>query len=287
MVSQSPFFSIVIPTLNEEKYLPHLLESLSEQGFRDFEVIVVDAHSGDKTLARAAEYATKLPKLTLLNSPVRNVSRQRNQGGRRSAGKYIIFVDADSYLSNYFLSGLHYRLESKKTDFFTCWCYSDTPDAISETTVNILNIFVETAFLLDSPVAMGSLIGIKRTVFQKTKGFDPKVPFAEDSEYANRVFKLGYTFRVFRDPRFIFSMRRFKRTGTLKVFRQYANLHLKRLVGLKIDQEKEYPMGGETAIIDKPTQTLLEAVIKTFDAGRKIPRIVTKIKAIFTLSEEE
>ena len=51
-----PFFSIVIPALNEEKFLPKLLESLSHQHFCDFEVIVVDGRSKDKTVAVAETY---------------------------------------------------------------------------------------------------------------------------------------------------------------------------------------------------------------------------------------
>jgi len=48
-----PFFSIIIPALNEEKYLPHLLDDLTKQTFRDFEVILVDGNSSDATVAKA------------------------------------------------------------------------------------------------------------------------------------------------------------------------------------------------------------------------------------------
>ena len=47
-----PFFSIIIPTLNEEKYLPLLLSDLEHQLFTDFEVIVVDGKSADKTVTK-------------------------------------------------------------------------------------------------------------------------------------------------------------------------------------------------------------------------------------------
>ena len=47
------FFSIIIPALNEAKYLPHLLDDLSDQTFQDFEVIIVDGNSNDQTVAKA------------------------------------------------------------------------------------------------------------------------------------------------------------------------------------------------------------------------------------------
>ena len=56
---QSPLFSIVIPCLNEEKYLPNLLRELTLQTFDKFEVIVVDAKSSDKTVTKAEKFIDK------------------------------------------------------------------------------------------------------------------------------------------------------------------------------------------------------------------------------------
>lgn len=57
----APRFSVIIPTLNEEKFLPNLLTSLSEQTEESFEVIVVDGKSKDKTVAVAESFKKKLP----------------------------------------------------------------------------------------------------------------------------------------------------------------------------------------------------------------------------------
>jgi glycosyltransferase involved in cell wall biosynthesis len=51
MSKNRPIFSIVIPAFNEEKFLPRCLESLKNQDFKDFEIIVVDNNSPDKTAA--------------------------------------------------------------------------------------------------------------------------------------------------------------------------------------------------------------------------------------------
>lgn len=282
-----PYFSVIIPTLNEEKYLPNLLSDLSRQIHRDFEVIVVDGHSEDRTKERAFIFKSKLPSLTVTDSPKRNVSFQRNLGGKTAKGKYFLFIDADSRLPDFFLSGLVYRLMSQPADIFTCWCNPDGHTATDKTIANILNISVETSYLLNSPAAIGALIGCRNEVFSKTKGFDPKVPFAEDTEFVKRGFKNGFNFVVYHDPKFVYSLRRFKKTGIIKQFRKYSLLHFKRLIEAEIDQEKEYPMGGKFFTTDQPTQNLVDKIISTLDAGKKIPSIVKKIKALMTLTEEE
>ena len=104
---QQPFFSIVIPTLNEEKYLPKLLQNLADQTFKDFEVIHVDGRSEDKTVQKAARFSKKLDIKTLI-SQKRHVSHQRNLGGKKAQGKWLVFMDADNFLKPYFLQGLKY-----------------------------------------------------------------------------------------------------------------------------------------------------------------------------------
>lgn len=85
-----PKFSIVIPCLNEEKYIGTVLQSLVDQTFKDFDVRVVDGKSEDKTLEVLNSYLKKLP-LKILTADVRSPSHQRNMGGRDSNGEYILF----------------------------------------------------------------------------------------------------------------------------------------------------------------------------------------------------
>src|SRR3990172_1161417 len=94
-------FSVIIPTLNEQKFLPNLLTSLSEQSYRDFEVIIVDGGSEDKTVVRARSYKKKLPSLTIIEHARRGVSAQRNEGAASARGEWLVFIDADSILMPY------------------------------------------------------------------------------------------------------------------------------------------------------------------------------------------
>lgn len=87
-----PKISVVIPALNEEKYLPTCLESLKRQTFHDFELIVSDGGSNDKTVKIAQKYGAK----TVI-VPNSNVCLARDVGLRKAKGEIIVGADADTF----------------------------------------------------------------------------------------------------------------------------------------------------------------------------------------------
>ena len=68
-----PFFTIVIPSLNEEINLPILLESIKNQSFKEYEVIVVDCFSKDSTKEKVEKLMEKMPPLKFLQRKTRTV----------------------------------------------------------------------------------------------------------------------------------------------------------------------------------------------------------------------
>lgn len=86
-------FSVVIPLYNKEHYIVQALESVLVQTYRDFEVIVVDDGSKDRSLELARSVASE--KLRLLSQPNQGVSVARNTGIANARGEYIAFLDAD------------------------------------------------------------------------------------------------------------------------------------------------------------------------------------------------
>ena len=91
-----PRISVVIPALNEEKFLPVLLESLKNQTFKDYEVIVADAGSKDKTLEIAHSYGARVV-------PGGMPGPGRNRGAEVATGEFLFFFDSDVLLPNDFL----------------------------------------------------------------------------------------------------------------------------------------------------------------------------------------
>lgn len=272
-----PFFSIIIPTLNEEKYLPILLNCLAKQTIKDFEIIIVDGRSEDKTLSKITKFKKKLPNVTVLESSTRNVSYQRNLGAKIAKGSYLIFFDADNQISENFLHELKLKLEKQKVDVFTTWCVPDSNKKRDKAITTLINIMIETAETLDTGTALGAMIGCKSKYFQKIHGFDIKIKFAEDGDFVRRVIKAGGNFKVFRTPIFIWSFRRFKKEGTLKVLRKYALLHLREITSIGTVTEKDYPMGGHLYNNNKSTK-LITQINKTMQRIIKNPKTLKKIR---------
>lgn len=88
--------SIIIPTYNEEKYLPKLLQSIRKQNFRDYEVIVADAGSEDGTREIAQSYGCKIVEGGL-------PAVGRNKGAEVAQGDYLLFLDSDVVLTDGYL----------------------------------------------------------------------------------------------------------------------------------------------------------------------------------------
>lgn len=282
-MTQKPFFSIIIPCLNEEKYLPILLSDLSEQTFKDFEVIIIDGQSEDKTVIFAEKFTSKLPSLKILTSKVRNVSIQRNLGAKESVGEYLVFNDADNRLPIYFLEGLRYQLRVNPVDLFTCWCETDFENKKDKTIATACNLLLEANKLTNTPSAFGAMIGCRNSIFSKTPKFNPKVGFAEDTEFVRKSTELGFSFTVFKDPRYSYSLRRFHSQGTVKVIQKSAKLFLKYLAGKSIDQEKEYPMGGKNN--SQKNQDLIEKINDFLNKPVKKPKILEQLQSLLNAEE--
>ena len=286
-MNKEPFFSIVIPCLNEEKSLPLLLKDLANQTLQDFEVIVVDGHSKDKTVEYAKKFKKSLPSLVILPSKIRNVSVQRNMGGEAGKGTYLLFNDADNRLSKHFLEGIKYHIGVKPTDLFTTWCLPDSNKRSDKAIATNLNLLTETGLLLGTPGALGAMIGCRRKIFGKIGGFNPKVAFAEDTEFVRRGYNKDYSFSILREPRYVYSLRRFRKIGTLKLLQKYAVLNLKIMTNQKVDQKKEYPMGGGYLEKAETTSNFLKDLRLIFVKKGPKKKIVDQIKALLSLEETE
>lgn len=93
----SPFFSVVIPVYNVEKYLNECVDSVLCQTFRDIEVILVDDGSLDKSGFICDEYALADDRIRVIHKPNGGVSDARNAGIRIARGEYLLFLDSDDY----------------------------------------------------------------------------------------------------------------------------------------------------------------------------------------------
>lgn len=104
-------FSVIIPVYNVEKYLEKCLQSILNQKYSDYEVIVVDDGSMDNSGHICDIYAEKYDCLSVFHIPNEGVSNARNTGLRKAKGEYIWFIDSDDYVEEGALEKIAYWLE--------------------------------------------------------------------------------------------------------------------------------------------------------------------------------
>ncbi|MBQ2944474.1 MAG: glycosyltransferase [Ruminococcus sp.] len=93
------FFSIIVPMYNVEKYIGECIESLQSQSMKDFELIVVDDGSEDKSAQIVRSFAEKDSRVVLLKKENGGQSTARNFGLRHAKGEFVIFIDSDDFIT--------------------------------------------------------------------------------------------------------------------------------------------------------------------------------------------
>lgn len=93
-----PKISIIVPVYKVEEYLPRCIDSILDQTFTDFELILIDDGSPDNCGAICDEYAAKDNRIVVIHKENAGVSAARNDGLDISKGKYISFVDSDDVI---------------------------------------------------------------------------------------------------------------------------------------------------------------------------------------------
>jgi glycosyltransferase involved in cell wall biosynthesis len=210
----SPFFSIIIPTLNEEKNIAILLTSIMNQTYADFEVVVVDSGSNDSTQKVAESFKEKITHLRFLEHLCKNVSSARNFGASNVHGYFLIFFDADVEIEDNFLKNIREKIEQYNLDATTVWNRSKDGKFPGAFLLNLMNVNMS-LFQKIKPAANGPCIIIKKELFEKIKGFDISIVFGEDFHLIQKAHKLHAKFMVFKTPILYVSTRRFEKEGLL------------------------------------------------------------------------
>lgn len=115
----NPAISLVMPVYNVENFLSKALTSVENQTFKDFEMIIVDDGSSDKSYEIAEEFRSKNPNFKLIKQENSGPAAARNTGVMHCKGEYIAFMDSDDYLEKNFLEEL-YKLAKKTGADITC-----------------------------------------------------------------------------------------------------------------------------------------------------------------------
>jgi glycosyltransferase involved in cell wall biosynthesis len=206
--------SIVIPAKNEEASLPGLFETINDQTFRDFEVIVADAWSTDRTRELAAGFGA-----TVVDGGMPGPGR--NRGAEVASGEILLFVDADVKFPNpNYLKDVLEEMEAREVEVATCRLKPMTNRWDDKFGHWFFNNYTKALERIRAHAA-GSCIIARRKAHQAIGGFDERVVFAEDQEYVARAKENGFRFRLLESHPILVSVRRLEKDGRLTIAAKY------------------------------------------------------------------
>ncbi len=199
--------SIIIPTLNEEDYLPRLLHSIKKQNFKDYEIIVADAGSKDNTLEIAKKY-------DCIIVPGGLPAKGRNNGAKVAKGDLLFFLDADTILANNFLETSFKEFNSRKIDIAS-FCLRPYPE--KKISYFLVNVFYNKMIVALEKIWPYSAVGImvEKELFNKLNGYNEDIRLSEDYDLGRRAVKYG-KFGIIKSTEILFSDRRFRKDGWIK-----------------------------------------------------------------------
>lgn len=206
-----PMFSLIVPVYNRPDEIADLLESLSRQTDKDFELVLTEDGSTVPCRKEVERYADRLD-IQYFSKSNEGRSIARNHGMQHARGEYFVFVDSDCILPPDYFESLRRQLSQTGADCF------GGPDAAHESftdTQKAIN-FAMTAFLTTGGIRGGKVqmekfvprtfnMGFSRRVWEKVGGF--REMFSEDIDMSTRIRQAGFAPQLFRDVR-VFHKRR-------------------------------------------------------------------------------
>lgn len=186
-----PFFSVIIPLYNKENFIKNTLNSVFNQSFTDFEVIIVNDGSTDTSEKKVLEF--KDDRIRYFSKENEGVSTARNYGIKEAKSEYITFIDADDYWYPDFLKEMHQTISlfpnqkvfSAATEIETSRNLIKAQYSIKKTGDHQIVNFFEAS--QREPILWTSSIVINLTVFEDVGYFDDELKIAEDTDLWIRI----------------------------------------------------------------------------------------------------
>ena len=229
-------YSIIVPVYNRPDEVDVLLESLSNQTQKDFEVIIVE----DGSIKTCKDVCDKYADILVLHYYAKENSgpgQSRNFGAERANGEWLIILDSDVVLPEGYLAAIDSAISSDIAAF-------GGPDAAhpSFTPIQKAISYSMTSFFTTGGIRGGKAkldkfyprsfnMGIRRDVYQQLGGFS-KMRFGEDIDFSYRIVESGHKTQLFPEA-WVWHKRR---TDFQKFFRQVYNSGIAR-----INLEKRHP----------------------------------------------
>lgn len=221
-VPPTPRISVVVSTLNEERYLPILLESLAAQTLPVHEVIVADAGSTDGTVGTARARGAHIV-------PGGHPGVGRNVGAEAATGDWLLFLDADVRLPEDALETAIREMVRERFDSASCWFVPDSNDRFLRMNHWVSSWYFRLTSRLGWPHSIGAFLLLPKAAHDEIGGFDLTIKVAEDQDYVRRLSRIG-RYGFLRRPAVVIAARRFEKEGSLWMSLKWIGIEIHRLV---------------------------------------------------------
>lgn len=214
--------SIIIPSLNEEKLLPKLLGQLNSDEVRtsfDFEIIVSDGGSSDKTFEFAEEKADKI--VRFYEDRKQKIAEGRNTGAKEAVGEVLLFTNADVLFDD--PMKLFREIENNFIDdkYIAMTCdveiFPDERKMIDTLFMGFYNYYFHFLNIIGLGMGRGECQVVRKSTFNELEGYNEKLTAGEDFEFFTRLRKQGqilfsHRVKVYESPR------RYRKYGHWRIF---------------------------------------------------------------------
>lgn len=235
-----PKISVIVPVYNAEKSLKRCVDSLLAQIYTDFELLLVDDGSTDRSGVICDEYATLDSRIRTFHKPNGGVSSARNLGLDNARGIWITFADADDYVENNMLKRLIQKITEEKAEIIIANYFEETHKRSIEVQQNLHSL---TSHELISDLLQGNLIGSTcNKLFTKRQFVDNNIHFPENIDYCEDLIVVVQLIKL--NPKIVFLPEAFyhydtsssesitrKYTKQLYKHQKKAAIYLKEILG--------------------------------------------------------
>ena len=227
--------SVIVPVYNAEEYIGATLDSIINQDFNSYEVIVIDDGSTDRSLEIINE---KLAKSTvdykIIHQENSGVSSARNRGIKEAVGEYLVFIDADDYVTGNHLSELY----NGETDFSMVQFIKKENDKLS--TPHHFSVesmacdeFIKKELMMEMPFNFWQLMYKSSLIKENGIEFNPDLIYGEDIDFALRALLWGdevaisneATYYYIQHPQSAIKTSEYRRFEVIEIFEGLAEFY--------------------------------------------------------------
>lgn len=197
-----PFFTVIIPLYNKEKYISNAIKSILNQTFNDFEILIINDCSTDNSVTIASEFLSD--KVRIIHHEKNNgLAATRNTGIKKANSNYVAFLDADDLWKPHFLEKIFHLIQNFPdarifgTNYEEIWENTtqmphNNSDTLPKDFTGYLNFF---KINIKQGIYNHGSVCLHKEVYEKAGFYNEKIQLSQDLDFnirANYHFKLAY-----------------------------------------------------------------------------------------------